>query len=146
MLFRSAGEKADEAGGGAATSVYGSDPAYFSASGPFILKEWELNDHVFLETNKDYWAGASDMDGILLKIIPDAQTEKMLFDSGQIDIFDLDHALDQIPTYRDNPDYKNNFVEKTVLGTSYLSLNESIEPLGDIKVRKALQKIGRAHV
>ena len=79
------------------------------------------------------------MDGILLKIIPDAQTEKMLFDSGQIDIFDLDHALDQIPTYRDNPDYKDNFVEKTVLGTSYLSLNESIEPLGDVKVRKALQ-------
>ncbi len=139
LCNREAGEKADEAGGGAATSVYGSDPAYFSASGPFILKEWELNDHVFLETNKDYWAGASDMDGILLKIIPDAQTEKMLFDSGQIDIFDLDHALDQIPTYRDNPDYKNNFVEKTVLGTSYLSLNESIEPLGDVKVRKALQ-------
>ena len=138
LCNREAGEKADEAGGGAATSVYGSDPAYFSASGPFILKEWELNDHVFLETNKDYWAGASDMDGILLKIIPDAQTEKMLFDSGQIDIFDLDHALDQIPTYRDNPDYKNNFVEKTVLGTSYLSLNESIEPLGDVKVRKAL--------
>lgn len=139
LCNREAGEKADEAGGGAATSVYGSDPAYFSASGPFILKEWELNDHVFLETNKDYWAGASDMDGILLKIIPDAQTEKMLFDSGQIDIFDLDHALDQIPTYRDNPDYKGNFVEKTVLGTSYLSLNESIEPLGDVKVRKALQ-------
>ncbi len=139
LCNREAGEKADEAGGGAATSVYGSDPAYFSASGPFILKEWELNDHVFLETNKDYWAGASDMDGILLKIIPDAQTEKMLFDSGQIDIFDLDHALDQIPTYRDNPDYKDNFVEKTVLGTSYLSLNESIEPLGDVKVRKALQ-------
>ncbi len=139
IVNREAGEKADEAGGGAATSKFGSDPAYFTGCGPFVLKEWVLNDHVYLETNKDYWRGASELDGILIKIVPDASTEKMLFDSGQIDIIDMDHMLDQIPTYRDDPQWADNLVVKTVLGTSYLSINESIEPFQDVRVRKALQ-------
>lgn len=139
IMNREAGDIADEAGGGAATSKYGSDPEYFVGSGPFILKEWVLNDHVYLETNKDYWKGASELDGILIRIIPDAETEKMLFDQGQIDIFDLDHALDQIPTYKESEEWKDNIVEKTVLGTSYLSINEKIEPLNDAKVRQAIQ-------
>ena len=139
LCNREAGEAADEAGGGAMTSLYGSDPEYFCGSGPFMLTEWVLNDHVYMKTNPDYWRGANKMEGILLRIIPDPQTEKMLFDAGQLDIFDLDHALDQIPIYRDDPAYANNLVIKTILGTSYLHFNESIEPLNDVRVRKALQ-------
>lgn len=136
---REAGEAADKAGGGVRTSLYGSDPNYFCGSGPFKLKEWILNDHVYLETNKDYWRGASELEGIVIKIIPDAETEKMLFNSGQIDIFDLDHALIQIPEYKGSEEWKDNISEKTVLGTSYLSINESLEPFQELKVRKALQ-------
>lgn len=139
LINREAGEKADEAGGGPATSSFGSDPAYFCGSGPFELKEWVLNDHIYLETFKDYWRGASDMDGILIRIISDPQTEKMEFDAGRIDVFDLDHALDQIPNYRDNPEWADHIVQKTVLGTSYLSMNEDIKPFDDVRVRKAIQ-------
>ena len=139
LCNREAGEAADEAGGGAMTSLYGSDPEYFCGSGPFMLDEWVLNDHVFLKTNPDYWRGANKMEGILIRIIPDPQTEKMLFDAGQLDIFDLDHALDQIPVYRDDPAYANNLNVKTVLGTSYLSINSAIEPFTDARVRKAFQ-------
>ena len=139
LCNREAGDRADEAGGGPLTSLYGSDPEYFCGSGPFMLDEWVLNDHVFLKTNPDYWRGANSMDGILIRIIPDPQTEKMLFDAGQLDIFDLDHALDQIPVYRDDPAYANNLNVKTVLGTSYLSINENIEPFNDVRVRKAFQ-------
>lgn len=139
IVNREAGDKADQAGGGVSTSVYGSDPDYFVGSGPFIMKEWKLNDYVYLETNKNYWKGASKLDGILIRIIPDAQTEKMAFDSGQLDIFDLDGARDQIPFYTQDDKWKNNIVKKEVLGTSYLSMNENVEALSNVKVRKALQ-------
>ena len=137
IINREAGEKADEAGGGAVNSLFGSDPAYHTGCGPFVLKEWVLNDHLYLETYPDYYRGASALDGIVIKIVGDADTERMMFDSGQIDIFDLDHAMDQIPNYMATmPD---NIVTKQVLGTSYLSINEAIEPFQDVKVRKALQ-------
>ena len=137
IVNREAGEKADEAGGGAVNSLFGSDPAYFTGCGPFVLKEWVLNDHVYMETYPDYYRGASQLDGILLKIVGDAETERMMFDNGQIDIFDMDHAIDQLPNYlATRPD---NIVKKQVLGTSYLSINQNIEPFGDVRVRKALQ-------
>ena len=137
IVNREAGDKADEAGGGAVNSLFGSDPAYFTGCGPFVLKEWVLNDHVYMETNPDYYRGASQLDGILLKIVGDAETERMMFDNGQIDIFDMDHAIDQLPNYlATRPD---NIVKKQVLGTSYLSINQNIEPFGDVRVRKALQ-------
>ena len=63
----------------------------------------------------------------------------MLFDSGQIDIFDLDNARHLIPEYTESDEWKDNIVSKITLGTSYLSINENIEPFDDVRVRKALQ-------
>lgn len=135
---REAGDAADEAGGGVATSLYGSDPEYFCGTGPFILKEWVLNDHLYMESNPDYWQGPSELDGLLIRIVPDAQTVKMLFDAGQIDLFDLDMDKSQIPVYEADEHYSKNMVYKTVLGTGYLSINENIKPFDDVRVRKAL--------
>lgn len=139
ILNREACEAADEEGGGPANTVFGAEPEATIGSGPFILKEWVLNDYIYLEANEDYWRGAPEIDGILIKVVPDAETEKMLFDSGQIDIFDLDNARHLIPEYTESDEWKDNIVSKITLGTSYLSINENIEPFDDVRVRKALQ-------
>lgn len=139
ILNREACEAADEEGGGPANTVFGAEPEATIGSGPFILKEWVLNDYIYLEVNEDYWRGAPEIDGILIKVVPDAETEKMLFDSGQIDIFDLDNARHLIPEYTESDEWKDNIVSKITLGTSYLSINENIEPFDDVRVRKALQ-------
>ena len=139
ILNREACEAADEEGGGPANTVFGAEPEATIGSGPFILKEWVLNDYIYLEANEDYWRGAPEIDGILIKVVPDAETEKMLFDSGQIDIFDLDNARHLIPEYTESDKWKDNIVSKITLGTSYLSINENIEPFDDVRVRKALQ-------
>lgn len=139
ILNREAGEEADKAGGGAATTYFGSEPKYTIGSGPFILKEWVLNDHIYMEANPDYWQGAPKIDGILIKVVTDAETEKMLFDSGQIDIFDLDNARHLIPEYTSAEEWKDNIVPKVILGVTYLSINENIKSFDDVKVRKAVQ-------
>lgn len=139
IINREAGDAADEAGGGVTGTRFGNEPEYTVGSGPFILKEWVLNDHIYLEANPDYWQGAPKIDGILIKVVSDAETEKMLFDSGQIDIFDLDNARHLIPEYTGSEEWKDNIVEKVVLGVTYLSINETIEPFDDVRVRKAIQ-------
>ena len=139
ILNREACEEADEAGGGPSVTKFGNDPEYTVGCGPFILKEWVLNDHVYLEANPDYWQGAPAIEGVLIKVIPDADTEKMLFESGQTDIFDLDVARHLIPEYQESEEWSDNIVPKTVLGVTYLAINEKIEPFDDVNVRKALQ-------
>ena len=139
ILNREACEEADEAGGGPSVTKFGNDPEYTVGCGPFILKEWVLNDHVYLEANPDYWQGAPEIEGVVIKVIPDADTEKMLFESGQTDIFDLDVARHLIPEYQESEEWSDNIVPKTVLGVTYLAINEKIEPFDDVNVRKALQ-------
>ena len=139
ILNREACEEADEAGGGPSVTKFGNDPEYTVGCGPFILKEWVLNDHVYLEANPDYWQGAPAIEGVVIKVIPDADTEKMLFESGQTDIFDLDVARHLIPEYQESEEWSDNIVPKTVLGVTYLAINENIEPFDDVNVRKALQ-------
>ncbi len=139
ILNREAGDIADEAGGGPSVSLFGNDPEYTVGCGPFILSEWVLNEYVYMEANPDYWQGAPAIDGILVKIVPDADTQRMLFESGQIDIFDLDNARDLIPEYQESEEWSDNLVYKTLLGVTYLSINENIEPFDDVRVRQALQ-------
>lgn len=139
ILNREACDAADEAGGGKTGTFFGSEPEYTIGSGPFVLKEWVLNDHIYMEANPNYWAGAPKIDGILIKVVSDADTEKMMFESGQIDIFDLDHARHLIAQYEADEQWKDNLVYTVTFGTKYMSINENIKPFDDVRVRKALQ-------
>jgi len=139
ILNRDACDAADEAGGGKTGTFFGSEPEYTIGSGPFILKEWVLNDHIYLEANPDYWRGAPKIDGVLIKVVTDAETERMMFDQGQTDIFDLDNAPHLIPEYTSSEQWKDCIVPKVVFGVGYLSINENIKPFDDVRVRKALQ-------
>lgn len=139
ILNREACDAADEAGGGKTGTFFGSEPEYTIGSGPFILKEWVLNDHIYLESNPDYWRGAPKIDGVLIKVVTDAETERMMFDQGQTDIFDLDNAPHLLPEYTTSEQWKDCIVPKVTFGVSYLAINENIEPFGDVRVRKALQ-------
>lgn len=139
ILNREACDAADEAGGGKTGTYFGSEPEYTIGSGPFVLKEWVLNDHIYLEANKDYWQGAPKIDGILIKVVSDSETEQMMFEKGQTDIFDLDNARRLIKEYESSDEWKDNVVHKVTFGTMYLTFNENIAPFDDVRVRKALQ-------
>lgn len=139
ILNREACDAADEAGGGKTGTFFGTNPEYTVGSGPFTLKEWILNDHIYLEANKDYWRGAPKIDGILIKVVTDPETEKMMFDQGQTDIFDLDNAPHLIPEYTGSDQWKDCIVPKLTFGVTFIVLNENMEPLNNAKVRQALQ-------
>lgn len=139
ILNREACEAADLAGGGKTSTFFGSQPEYTIGSGPFILKEWSLNDHIYLQANPDYWQGPPSLDGVLIKVVTDAETERMMFEQGQIDIFELDHAPHLISEYTSSPQWKDCIVRREAFGVEYLSINQSIPPFDDVRIRKALQ-------
>ena len=108
-------------------------------TGPFIMKEYVLNDHVTLVANDKYYRGRPELDRIFVRVVTDPETMRMLFEAGEIDIFDCDYAFSQIPYFLENPKWKDRVVSGPRVGIYYMCINQKKEPFGDVRVRKALQ-------
>lgn len=123
----------------AAGEDFGLVPEKTIGSGPFRLAEWTLGSELVLEANPDYWGGAPELAGVVLKIVDSAETQRMMFENGELDIMDLDRAPSQMEYFVNSKTYAPHIVSGTRVGTYYYSFNQSIEPFGDVRVRKALQ-------
>jgi peptide/nickel transport system substrate-binding protein len=74
-----------------------------AGSGPFILEKWEPEVETVLVRNPNYWGEPASLERVIFRNIPEAATQKIQLEAGDIDIaFDL--SSDQIPSLRDNPD------------------------------------------
>ena len=116
---------------------FGVNPAVCFGTGPFQVTEWELGSKVTLVANPDYFRGAPAIDGIVMHIVSDADTQRMMFEKGDVDIFNFDYAESQLPWFQDNG-YQDQIVSGSRTGTYYFMFNTSIEPLNNVNVRKAL--------
>lgn len=125
-------KKATEAAG----EKFGTAPV---GTGPFMVKKWTYNSEIILAANPNYFRGKAALDQLVVKIIPDPETQRMMFETKKIDVFDLDNATSQIPYFRDNATWKNQIVSGPRVGTTYYALNQAIKPLDNLKVRQAIQ-------
>ena len=118
---------------------FGIDPAKTIGSGPYVITEWVTNDHVTLEANPNYWGEAPSASTVNIKIVPDPSTLSMMYQSGEIDIIDLDYVDSAIVDSTYKTAYADKLVSGNRLATTYFALNENVEPLNDVNVRKAIQ-------
>ncbi len=118
---------------------YGLSPETVNGTGPFILKEYNLNDSQMMEANENYFKGRSKLDGVLIRVVPDAETMRMLFESGEIDVFDTDSAITQVPYFMKNEKWKDQIRKGPIAGLDYYHINQKIKPFDDVRVRKAFQ-------
>lgn len=123
----------------AAGDKFGIDPSKTIGTGAFKLKSWKINDNIVLEANSNYYKGKPTLDGVNFKIVSDPQTERMLFETKKLDIFDCDDAPSQIPYFESSSKWKNQIVTGARIGTYYYCLNENIKPFDNVKVRQAFQ-------
>ena len=120
-------------------SKYGLTAENTCGTGPFILKDWTLNDHHTMVANAKYWRGRPQLDKFVVKIVVDAETMRMLFESGEIDLFDCDFAMSQIPYFTSHPKWSKQVISGPRVGLYYYSINQKIKPFDDVRVRKAWQ-------
>jgi len=67
---------------------YGASAESLASNGPFILKEWKKNDKIVMVKNPDYWnAKEIKLDQVVVYILPNAQTQRNLFDNGELDMY-----------------------------------------------------------
>ncbi len=115
---------------------FGIEPEFTVGTGPFKLKEWKLNEGIELVKNENYWKEAPKVDGVEIKVVPDTETQNIMYRNGELDILDLDYMVDYIPTYKQ--EFKDNLVSVPRVGITYFTFNENIEPLNNVNIRKAL--------
>lgn len=121
----------------AAGDQFGLDPAVTVGTGPFKFSSWTLNDQIVLVANEDYWRGASKLPGIVIKVVPDTETQTMMFESGELDLIDLDFVQDAVDHFMEA--YPDQIVSGPRVGITYFTMNQNKEPFNDVKVRKAVQ-------
>ncbi len=114
-------------------------------TGPYKLKEWEVNDHLTAVKNQDYWRKDADgvqlpyLDSITFRPVPDPQTRANGLLSGQYDLA-LASAPPAIETLEQEADGGNIDVYQTSDNTevNYIMFNESQPPFDDLGARKAV--------
>ena len=119
-------------------SDFGVNPAVCFGTGPFQVTEWTLGSRVTLKANPNYFKGAPAIDGITYAIVSDPDTQRMMFEQGEIDVFNFDYAESQLQWFMDNG-YADQIVSGRRAGTDFFMFNTAIEPLNNADVRKALQ-------
>lgn len=118
---------------------FGLSPETTNGTGPFILKEYNLNDNQLVEANEHYFKGRPKLDNLLIRVVPDAETMRLLFENDELDVFDLDNALTQLPYFSGSDKWKGQIQSGPRVGMYYYNINQALKPFEDVRVRKAFQ-------
>lgn len=107
-------------------------------TGPFTFVEWVPDDHLTVQRNDDYWAGAPYLDEVVFKPIADSTARKAAFDAGDIDVY-YTGSSSEITEYFVQQDAGE--VGVTIGAPSepdVVMFNTTKAPLDDVRVRRAL--------
>ena len=110
------------------------DAATFISNGPFYISEWVPGSHIIMSKNENYWnADAIKLGSIKWNLIEDANAAYSAYQSGDV-LMIKDVPTEEIPSLEGNED----FYVDPIIGTYYISFNDTVEPFTDVNVRKAL--------
>lgn len=123
----------------AAGDRFGIDPACTVGTGSFILREWVPGQGMLLTANPDCWEGPPKCAGLDLRFMTEPEEIRMLFEAGGLDVLDLDEVGNSVEYFIHGDIYQDRLYIVPRIGTTYIALNETVEPLNDARVRKALQ-------
>jgi len=109
------------------------------ATGPFKLDRWVPATEIVLTANKDHWREPPKMNKIVMRIIPEVSTLKMMFERGELDIVTgRGGGLDakDFPAVEQNPDL--TIVRLPSLSVFFVGTNCQMKPFDDVRVREAV--------
>jgi oligopeptide transport system substrate-binding protein len=113
-----------------------SKPGNFIGNGPYVLRDWIVNDHLTLTKNPLFYDAAHvRIDTVTYYPTPDSGAALRQLRAGELDT-QTPIPLTQIDWLRrDMPQILHT---RPFLGLSYISINRHRPPLNDVRVRRAL--------
>lgn len=108
-------------------------------TGPYKITEWVVNDHYTLEYNDRYWGEEPSAKKVIVSIIPDASTQNLMYQNGELDILDLENLDSAIVESTYKTVYADRLLKASRVGITYMSFNANNPYLSDVNVRRAIQ-------
>lgn len=107
-----------------------------AGSGAYVLTNWSSNEHVILSRNDTYWGEPPAMRRILMRHLPESQSQRLMLERGDIDVGYSLQAADLSAL-----DPLDEVTVETVSGAGfyYLSVSMKDERFANPKVREALR-------
>jgi ABC-type transport system substrate-binding protein len=112
---------------------YGAQPV---GCGPWRLVEWKRNQSIHLEPDSAYGDPVPLLDGIRIRILPEASTRVAELETGRLDILEVPTA--ELPRWRRDPPDGASLESVAALRVCYLGFQNRTEPFTDPRVRRAL--------
>ena len=108
----------------------------YVGNGPYVLSEWNPNDHITLVKNPKFYDAANvKIDRAIFYPTTDYEAALKRFRAGELDVQDRLPAP-QIDWLRAN--MPETLHLDPILATEYLAANQTRKPFGDVRVREAL--------
>jgi peptide/nickel transport system substrate-binding protein len=105
-------------------------------TGPFVFESWAPKNQVVLTANKEYFAGAPNLDRVILRVIPEETTAEIALQRGEIDVF---YALQNAEVIGRLSKAQGVTVHRrTANHTINMVLNTTFEPFAKVEVRRAM--------
>lgn len=110
-----------------------------AGSGPYVLESWEPQNQTVLVRNENYWGTQPYFDRIIIQNIPEAATQKVALESGEIDLA-LDLTSDQMADFESNPDIAVYNTTGNIVHFLLMNNNPDVGgPMSDPNVQQAVR-------
>ncbi|MGG5171597.1 ABC transporter substrate-binding protein [Pseudarthrobacter sp. J1738] len=116
---------------GTSYSVYARQPV---GTGPYTLKKWTSTE-VNLSINEDYWGDKGQIGTLNFITYDRSEARLAALESGTIDGYDLV----TVDNFQQLVKEGKQIVQRDPFSVMYLGINEAVEPLGNYKVREAIE-------
>lgn len=104
-------------------------------TGPFILTEWITGDSLRLAANENYWGDKPAYSKLVYRVIAEPANRTIELETGGVDaIYDV--SASDVARLNENPKLK--VIQGPGYKFSYITMNMSLAPYDDIRVREAL--------
>jgi peptide/nickel transport system substrate-binding protein len=111
---------------------FNADPV---TSGPFKLKEWVRGDHMTFIPNDHYFLGKPKLEFIIVRFIPDENTEVNALKTHDID-WQFEASPQEYVEVKDIPDLRIVLQDRNEI--ERIQINTKHPPLDDVRVRQAI--------
>lgn len=106
-----------------------------AGTGPFKFSSWKVGDKLEIVRNDSYWGKKASLRRVIFRPIADNAARLQALQTGEIQGYDLVEPQD-INTIKKTKNLK--VLDRPAFNVAYVTINQAVEPFGDLRVRQAV--------